>query len=79
MADINAHEGRSGFNCLMMACHLNDEADALKVISLLCKFKIAEGEQRQVDVDEKDAAGNTCLHHASFTNKLSVAQYLIKE
>lgn len=79
MADINAREQRSGFNCLMMACHLNNEKDALAVIKLLCQFKIAEDEERQVDVNEKDFAGNTCLHHASFTNKLEVAKYLIKE
>lgn len=38
-ADLNICESRTGFNPLMMACHLNNEADALKIIELLCEHK----------------------------------------
>jgi len=31
-SDINATEQVTGFNCLMMACHLITERDALKII-----------------------------------------------
>ena len=78
-ADINHREERTGFNCLMMACHLTTEDDALRVIKLLCKHRFYDGQERCVDVDAKDFACNTPLHHAASTNKLIVCQYLINQ
>ena len=63
----------------MMACHLNTEDDALRIIQLLCRHRFYAGQARCVDVDAKDYACNTPLHHAALTNKLAVCQYLINE
>ena len=38
-ADINHAEEKTGFSCLIMCCHLVNEADALKLIKLLCEFR----------------------------------------
>ena len=42
-ADRNYCEAINGFNSLMMACHLNTESDALKIIKVLCEHKYYEG------------------------------------
>jgi len=38
-ADINHAEEKTGFTCLIMCCHLVNEADALKIIKLLCEHR----------------------------------------
>ena len=78
-ADINHREEQTGFNCLMMACHLNTENDALQIIKLLCQHKFYDSQERCVDINAQDFALNTTLHHAVLTGKLSICQYLINE
>lgn len=78
-ADLNFKEQKTGFNPITMACHLNTEQDALLIIKLLCSHRYYEGQTRIIDVNFKDLIGNTCLHHAALTNKLSVCQYLIQD
>ena len=62
-----------------MACHLNTEADALKIIKLLVTHRYFANQSRIVDINAQDLAGNTCLHHAAHSCKLSVVKYLIEE
>ena len=38
-ADLNFKEEKTGFNPVMMACHLNTESDALTIIKLLVTHK----------------------------------------
>ena len=63
----------------MMACHLNNEEHALKIIKLLCTHKISENQSREVDFNAYDLALNTCIHHASHTNKLDLVKYMVEE
>lgn len=78
-ADINYAEEHTGFTCLIMCCHLVNEADALKVAQLLCEHTNYENQPRMVNVDAQDIGLNTPLHHAALTNKLSVCQYLMAQ
>ena len=63
----------------MMACHLNNEEHALKIVKLLCTHKISENQSREVDFNAYDLALNTCIHHASHTNKLDLVKYMVEE
>ena len=78
-ADLNAAEEKFGFTALIMACHLNTEKDASTIIKLLCTHSYDKKKTRVVRVDTGDQTGNTPLHHAAWTNKTSVCQYLIEE
>ena len=76
-ADRNYSESINGFNSLMMACHLNTETDSLRIIKTICEHKYYEEQERVIDVDKVDKIGNTALHHAAATGKLSVCKYLL--
>ncbi len=78
-ADLNAAEEKFGFTALIMACHLNTEKDALTITKLLCSHSYDKKKTRVVNVDAGDLTGNTPLHHAAWTNKTSVCQYLIED
>ena len=71
-ADINYREERTGLNCLMTACHLGSEEDALRIVKLICKHRFYEGQERCVDVNAQDFAHNTTLHHAAMLNRLQI-------
>ena len=63
----------------MMACHLNTEADSLRIVKTLCEHKYYEDQPRVIDIDKVDKIGNTALHHAAATGKLSVCKYLLEQ
>ena len=42
-ADLNFREEKTGFTPIMMACHLNTEPDALKIVQLLCDHRYFKG------------------------------------
>ena len=77
-ADLNFKEEKTGFNAIIMACHLNTEPDALKIIELLISHKYFANQSRIVEINAVDVVGNTALHHAAHTNKLNVVKYLIQ-
>lgn len=77
-ADLNLFESQTGFNPLMMACHLNNEADALKIIQLLCEHKYYQTQNRLIDVNATDNNNYNVLHHATIAKKKSVVEYLLK-
>jgi hypothetical protein len=77
-ADINRTEERLGFTAVMMACHLNTESDSLRIVKLLCAHSFDKGKTRVVNVDATDHVGRSLLHHAAWTNKKQVCQFLIE-
>jgi len=77
-ADVNYAEENSGFTPLIMACHLNNEQDAIRVIETLCNHRHTEDQPRLVNVDFQDFAMNTALHHAAITNKFHLCKYLVE-
>lgn len=78
-ADINRIEERLGFTAAIMACHLNHEADSLRILKLLCNHSFDKKKTRVLNVEACDHIGRTPLHHAAWTNKVEVCQYLIEE
>ena len=78
-ADVNRHEQKLGITPLIMAIHLNNEPDAVHVTQILCNHRLFEGQPKPIDIDGVDNAGNSPLHHAALTNKLTLCKYLIEE
>ena len=77
-SDINRVEERLGFTAAIMACHLNNESDSLKVMKLLCNHSFDKKKTRVLNVEAFDHIGRTPLHHAAWTNKADVCKYLIE-
>ena len=62
-----------------MACHLNHEADSLRILKILCNHSFDKGKTRVANVNAEDHTGRTPLHHAAWTNKLEVCKFLIEK
>lgn len=77
-ADINRIEERLGFTAIIMACHLNTEADSLRILKILCNHSFDKGKTRVANVNADDHIGRTPLHHAAWTNKMEVCKFLIE-
>ena len=77
-ADLNFKEEKTGFSPIMMACHLNTENDAMRIIMLMANHTFYANQSRIVDFNAQDIVFNTCLHHAAHTNKMNLCKYLVE-